>query len=207
MKDKITELLTSLNIEGLDAKDLTDKIAKEVALHTVPKEKYNDLSDKFKNESVSRSSAEEELENLKTAATELDTKNAEIKKLEKLIKEQGETIKSQIMKSNKAQAKSILKDAGVADKDMDGLLENIVTDDEEKTIALANSFANVLKVNVSNAKEIAESEDLKKMGNPNIKNDNEGKKAITKDDFNKMTFAEKKELYFKDKDLYDKLVD
>ena len=63
MKEKIKGILAELEIDNVD--EVVDNIAKEVALHTVPKDKYNDVSNRLKNVESEKSTIETELEDLK----------------------------------------------------------------------------------------------------------------------------------------------
>lgn len=198
MKDKIEEILKGLSLEGLDTEDVTNQITKVVALHTVPKDTYNDLSKKFKNEESARTSLESELEGLKTKSAELTTENARLDALEK-------EFKAEKIKNNRLQAKTIFKEANIADDKIESLLDQVVSEDETKTLKLANNFADILKTKVDETKKVAESDNLQNMAKPTVKSEGNATKEVTKEDFEKMSYAERKELFLSDVETYNRL--
>ena len=63
MKEKIKEVLSELEIENID--ETVDKIAKEVAMFTVPKDKYNNQSERVRNLEKEKNDMQSELDSLK----------------------------------------------------------------------------------------------------------------------------------------------
>jgi hypothetical protein len=198
MKDNIEEILRNANLsEDIDVSELTSKITKEVALHTVPKSTYNELNQKYKNEQATNTSISEELEGYKATAKTVPQKENELAEALKSNKELARTV-------NRLQAKEILREANISNEKIDELLEQIVVEDTDKTLQLAQSFASVLKKEIDDTKKSTEEKLLKNTPKPNVKTPEEGDKSITKEDFLKMTYSEKKELFKTNKDLYDK---
>lgn len=74
---------------------------------------------------------------------EQDLTDAE--KVQKAIKEANDSKNEYKKKSNRLEAEKILVGAGLLSEDYDGLLEGIVTDDEEQTKTLATNLANMVK--------------------------------------------------------------
>lgn len=198
MKEKIEEILRNANLgEGIDVSDLTSSITKEVALHTVPKSTYNDLNQKYKNEQSAKETMSEELEGYKKTAEKVPQKENELAEVLKSNKALSITV-------NKLQAKEILKDANISDDKIEELLGKIVTEDNEKTMELAQSFADVLKKEIDDTKKSTEEKLLQSTPKPNVKTPEKEDKSITKEDFIKMTYSEKKELFKTNQDLYNK---
>lgn len=197
MKEKIVEYLNGLGIEGLDSSSTTDEIAKIVAIHTVPKATYNELNSKFKNETTARASVEDEKNNLETMLSTYKSKDTELESLTKSVKELKE-------ENTRMKARSIFEKANIAEDKIDTLLKQVVA--AENPIELANTFAEMLKTQVAETKKETESEMLQSTPKPSIKETGNESKEITLEEFNKMTFAEKKQLYFDDRETYDKLV-
>lgn len=198
MKEKIKGILAELEIDNVD--EVVDNIAKEVALHTVPKDKYNDVSNRLKNVESEKSTIETELE---------DLKNKNLTDEQKLAKDQADLEKKtkELNKElNKLKAKDIFKNANIADDKIEELLGKVVSDDEKTTLDLANSFADILKTNTEAAKAQASADLLTSTPKPSVKADSSNSKTYTKEDFIKMSFQEKKDLFATDAEQYNSLV-
>ncbi len=195
MKEKIKEVLNGLEIENVD--NTVDDIAKEVALFTVPKDKYNSLSDRLKNLETEKNDVQKELDELKTKSMTDEQKQAKAQAdYEKKTKELS-------MELNKIKAKDIFKNANIPDEKIDELLEKVVSDDEKKTLDLANSFADILKVETDKTKKEVEEDILQQTKKPDAKTDGNGVKELTKEDFLKMSYSERKKLYFENQEQYN----
>lgn len=198
MKEKIKEILTGLNIDDVDS--IVDTLAKEIALLTVPKDKYNSLSDRVKSIESEKATVQEELDNLKEKSMTDEQKQAKVQEnYEKKTKELSIEI-------NKMKARNIFQNANIEESKIDDLLEKVVSDDETKTLELANSFAEILKVEVDKTKTKTESDLMLNTPKPSIKNDSAGKKELTKEDFLKMSYSEKKELFLTNPEQYNEFI-
>ncbi|MBO7614797.1 MAG: hypothetical protein J6T15_03780 [Bacilli bacterium] len=140
MKNAIEQVLNdesyTTNEERVDA------IAKELAKLVIPKDKYNDLSNRLSKTESDYSSLQIDFDNLK---------KANMTDQEKLEEERKEIEKSRLSnareKSELAVQKLLLKN-GIEVKDDDEelkeTLSNIVSEDYDKSMKLANSFINIL---------------------------------------------------------------
>lgn len=198
MKDKIKEILSELELENVD--EVVDNIAKEVALFTVPKTKYKDISDRLKSVQSEKDDVESELEELKNKNMSEDDKKAkEYADFEKKNKALSREL-------NKVKAREIFKNAKIDEDKIDDLLEKVVSEDEKSTLELANSFAEILKVKVDETQKETETNLLENTPKPSVKTQTNESKKYTKEDFIKMSYLEKKNLLSTDKEQYNKLL-
>lgn len=198
MKDKIKEILSELELENVD--EVVDNIAKEVALFTVPKTKYKDISDRLKSVQSEKDDVESELEELKNKNMSEDDKKAkEYADFEKKNKALSREL-------NKVKAREIFKNAKIDEDKIDDLLEKVVSEDEKSTLELANSFAEILKVKVDETQKETETNLLENTPKPSVKTQTNESKKYTKEDFINMSYLEKKNLLSTDKEQYNKLL-
>lgn len=198
MKEKIKEILSEFELENVDS--IVDNIAKEVALLTVPKNKYNDLSDRLKSVQTEKETVESELE---------DLKNKNLSEDERRTKEQADfekKTKQLSIELNKVKAKEIFKDANIEEEKINELLEKVVSEDEKSTLSLANSFAEILKNKVDETQKQTETNLLENTPKPSVKTQPNEPKKYTKEDFINMSYLEKKNLLSTDKEQYNQLV-
>lgn len=198
MKEKIKEILSEFELENVDS--IVDNIAKEVALLTVPKNKYNDLSDRLKSVQTEKETVESELE---------DLKNKNLSEDERRTKEQADfekKTKQLSIELNKVKAKEIFKDANIEEEKINELLEKVVSEDEKSTLSLANSFAEILKNKVDETQKQTETNLLENTPKPSVKAQPNEPKKYTKEDFINMSYLEKKNLLSTDKEQYNQLI-
>lgn len=103
------------------------------------------------------------------------------------------------IKSNRIDAKSILKAVGLDDETVASQLDIIVTEDAEDTVARANAIASLVTAQRDAAKAETEQAMLKKLGNPG---GSTGENQPTKEEFSKMTYAQKLEMKQNNPDLF-----
>ena len=198
MKEKIKEILSEFELENVDG--VVDNIAKEVALLTVPKNKYNDLSERLKSVQTEKETVESELEDLKSKNLSDDERRA---------KEQADfekKSKALAVELNKVKAKEIFKEANIEEDKINELLEKVVSEDEKSTLALANSFADILKTKVNETQKQTETNLPENTPKPSVKTQPNEPKKYTKEDFINMSYLEKKNLLSTDKEQYNQLV-
>lgn len=198
MKEKISEVLNDETLETIESK--VDKLAKELALLVVPKDKYNKLSERVNN----LESEKAELQTKYDALEEqnLTTEELKIKELEKIEKQKKELS----IEKNKIKAESMFNKAGIDEKQIETLLDKVVSDDETKTVELTNSFIEILSTKIEETKKQVTTDLLNGTKKPDVKTD-EGIKSISLDDFKKMSYGEKKNLLLTDKEKYNELVE
>ena len=140
MKNAIEQVLNdetyATNEERVDA------IAKELAKLVIPKDKYNEVSNRLQKTETDYASIQAELDDLKKAnMTDQEKMEEERKQIEESRKSNARE------KSELAVLKLLLKngiDVTDDDTELKETLSNIVSEDYDKSIKLANSFINIL---------------------------------------------------------------
>ena len=140
MKEAIEQVLS--NETYTTNEERVDAISKELAKLVIPKDKYNDLSTRLKN-------TESELETTKTALDDFKkSKMTDDEKKEAERKEIEEQKRLTAIEKNDLAVQKLLLKNGIEVKDDDielqQTLKNIVSEDAEKTMSLANSFITIL---------------------------------------------------------------
>lgn len=136
----------STNEERIEA------IKKGLATLVIPKDKYNEISNKLKVSETNLSSLKSEYDAFKLSKMTDDEKIEAERKQFELEK------KANAIKTSELAVKSLLLDNGikVTDEDIElkETLQNIISEDSEKSIKLANSFISLLnKTKEQTAKE------------------------------------------------------
>ena len=140
MKNAIEQVLNdetyATNEERVDA------IAKELAKLVIPKDKYNEVSSRLQKTETDYATIQAELDSLKKSSmTDQERMEEERKQLEE------SRISNAREKSELAVQKLLLKngiDVTDDDTELKETLSNIVSEDYDKSIKLANSFINIL---------------------------------------------------------------
>jgi len=140
MKEAIEQVLS--NETYTTNEERVDALSKELAKLVIPKDKYNDLSNRLKNTESEYSTLQNEYEDFKKSKmTEDEKKSEELRKFEE------EKKLNAIEKSDLAVQKLLLKN-GIDIKDDDTELKEtlatIVSEDYDKSIKLANSFISLI---------------------------------------------------------------
>ena len=132
-----------LNDESLTTtEERVEAISKALATLVIPKDKFNDVNNKLKTTETNLTSLQNEYDQFKLSKMTDDEKNeAERKKLE-LDK------KANAIKSSELAVKGLLLDNGIKVNDDDielkETLQNIISEDCEKSVKLATSFISLL---------------------------------------------------------------
>lgn len=198
MKEKIKEVLNDETLETVEEK--VDKLSKELALLVIPKDKYNKLSERVDN-------LEKEKNELQTKYDDLEKKNMTAEQLkEKELQEIEKQKKELALEKNKVKAEALFKNANIDSKQIESLLDKVVNEDETKTIELANSFVEILNQKVKETEKITTTGLLTGVTKPITSTNGNVSKDITLDQFQKMSYGEKKNLLLTDKEKYDSLV-
>ena len=132
-----------LNDETLTTnEERVEALKKELSKIVIPKTNYNDLNEKLKSTKLDLQNKETELEDFKKS------KMTEEEQQEAREKEYAKKVSLNNLKSSELAVKSLLLDNGikVTDEDVElkETLQNIISEDEEKSIKLANSFISLL---------------------------------------------------------------
>jgi tetrahydromethanopterin S-methyltransferase subunit G len=150
MKEAIEQVLSNETYTTNEEK--VDAISKELAKLVIPKDKYNELSNRLQKTESELATVKTEYDDYKKSKMTDDEKNAEEKKK---FEEQKKA--NAIEKSDLAVQKLLLKN-GIEIKDDDTelkeTLSTIVSEDYDKSIKLANGFINLInKTKDNTAKE------------------------------------------------------
>lgn len=119
-----------------------EAIKKGLATLVIPKDKYNDLNSKLKNTETNLSNLQTEFDDFKKSKmTEAELNEAKQKDFENKVKANS-------IKTSELAVKSLLLDNGIKvtddDVELKETLENIISEDYDKSIKLANSFISLL---------------------------------------------------------------
>ena len=140
MKEAIEQVLSNETYTTNEEK--VDAISKELAKLVIPKDKYNELSNRLQKTESELATVKTEYDDYKKSKMTDDEKNAEEKKK---FEEQKKA--NAIEKSDLAVQKLLLKN-GIEIKDDDTelkeTLSTIVSEDYDKSIKLANGFINLI---------------------------------------------------------------
>jgi len=143
MKEEIAKLLNDdnfNNLENVDAK--VDAITSALGPLVFPKDKFNSLNNEYKNLETKYSTLEQDFENFKQSKMTNDEKA-------KAEKEKFEADKKAVALDNSRLAvKELFLDNGIKisgdTPEYKDLLNNIVSENKEKSVSLAQQFINVL---------------------------------------------------------------
>lgn len=150
MEEAIQQVLS--NETYTTDEERVDAIKKELAKLVIPKDKYNDLSNRLKNTESEYATLQAEYDDFKKSKmTDDEKRESERKAFEEQVKQNA------IAKSDLAVQKLLLQN-GIEIKDDDNELKEtlatIVSEDYEKSIKLANSFISLInKTKDQSAKE------------------------------------------------------
>lgn len=140
MREAIEKVLNDETLTTIEER--VDAIAKDLATLVIPKDKYNDLSAKLKNTEDSYATLSSEYEDFKKSKmTDEEKTKAEREAFEKQKTENAK------MRSELA-VKGLLLDNGIKigddDVELKETLDNIISEDYDKSIKLANNFISLL---------------------------------------------------------------
>ncbi len=132
-----------LNDETLTTnEERAEALKKGLATLVIPKNKYNDLSQKLQNTEQDLLNTKNEFEDFKKS------KMTDDEKIEAREKEFAIKVSENNLKASELAVKSLLLDNGIKvtdeDKELKETLENIISEDMDKSIKLANSFISLL---------------------------------------------------------------
>ena len=140
MREAIEKVLNDETLTTIEER--VDAITKDLAPLVIPKDKFNDLSTKLKNTEDSYATLSNEYENFKKSKM-TDEEKAKAEK-ETIEKQKTENAK---MRSELA-VKGLLLDNGIKisddDVELKETLDNIISEDYDKSIKLANNFISLL---------------------------------------------------------------
>lgn len=140
MKEEIEKVLSDETLTTNEER--VDAIAKSLATLMIPKDKYNDLNAKFKTVESNYTTLSTEYDDFKKSKmTDDEKREAELKQLEV-------DKKANALKTSELAVKSLFLDNGIKIEDTDAelkeTLQNIISEDCDKSVKLANNFITLL---------------------------------------------------------------
>lgn len=140
MKEEIEKVLSDETLTTNEEK--VDAIAKGLATLMIPKDKYNDLNTKYKTIESNYTTLSTEYDDFKKSKmTDDEKREAELKQLEV-------DKKANALKTSELAVKSLFLDNGIKitdeDTELKETLQNIISEDCEKSVKLANNFITLL---------------------------------------------------------------
>lgn len=140
MREEIERVLNDETLTTTEER--VSAITKSLATLVIPKDKYNDLNSKLKLSESNYSNLETEFNEYKQSKmTDDEKRESEYKKIDELKK-------ANAIEKSKLAVKNLLFDNGIQidkdDTDLNETLQNIISEDYDKTIKLANNFIALL---------------------------------------------------------------
>jgi len=149
---------------------------------------------------------QEELARLKAIEEEFEkSKNASLsaeEKYNKLLKDAEKQKTDYAKELNKMKAENILVSAGMTAEDYKDLIDGLVSEDADKTTAMATNFANVVKAKSEAAGKAKEAELLQNMTPPPS---GSGNTQTTKEQFKAMSYGDRAKIYQENPTLFAQL--
>ena len=191
MNEAILKVLSDETLETNESK--ADAIKKALATITIPKEKFNDLSQRLQN-------VEAEKNNLLTTNTELETKYNELRTKNMTADEKAKDELEQLKKDKELVARQLSEIAvekiltknsitseNYGEEEYKNLVNDLISDSVENSSNKANNFVKILNKQKDYVEKETTSKLLKNTPSPQTGVDD---KVVTKDDFDKMTYSE-----------------
>lgn len=140
MKEEIEKVLSDETLTTNEER--VDAIAKSLATLMIPKDKYNDLNAKYKTVESNYTTLSTEYDDFKKSKmTDDEKREAELKQLEV-------DKKANALKTSELAVKGLFLDNGIKVTDEDAelkeTLQNIISEDCDKSVKLANNFITLL---------------------------------------------------------------
>ena len=140
MKEEIEKVLSDETLTTNEER--VDAIAKSLATLMIPKDKYNDLNAKYKTVESNYTNLSTEYDDFKKSKmTDDEKREAELKQLEV-------DKKANALKKSELAVKGLFLDNGIKvtdeDTELKETLQNIISEDCDKSVKLANNFITLL---------------------------------------------------------------
>lgn len=203
MNEAILKVLSDETLETNESK--ADAIKKALATITIPKEKFNDLSQRLQN-------VEAEKNNLLTTNTELETKYNELRTKNMTADEKAKDELEQLKKDKELVARQLSEIAvekiltknnitsdNYGEEEYKNLVNDLISDSVENSSNKANNFVKILNKQKDYVEKETTSKLLKNTPSPQTGVDD---KVVTKDDFDKMTYSEMMNFMNESPELY-----
>lgn len=200
-------ILNVLNDESLNTVELKlEAMKKALALEVIPKDKYNELSNKLKDFETEKGNLINQNNALQSKYDELRTKNmsADEKAKEELeqLRQDKELVARQL---SEIAVERVLTQNGInadtyGEEDYKAILNDLISDNAESSKTKATNFVNILTKQKEFVEKQTTSNLLKNTPEPNTGSSNDG--VVTKDDFNKMTYSQMMNFMKESPELY-----
>lgn len=202
-REDIIEIFPEATKEQIDS--ILNKSGGEL---TVLNGKLTDMTTKYNDASANLAEAHESLVRAKTENEDLKAKVEAGMTAEQLLeqreKEAAEKEREFTIKNNTLDARSIFQDAGFSAEEVEELIPQVVSEDADKTKALATQIANLTKSQREQAAQAKQDELLK--GNPQLGGASSGEGGgMTKEQFYKLSFSEQLKLKEENPSILDSL--
>lgn len=157
-KEELVKILGNEELKSNEEK--VDAINKLLAESTIPKDKFNDTSAKLREAEERLTSMTNDFEEFKKSKmTDEEKKNAERESM------QNQLLKYQL-DLNRLEVEKIFESNGLTKEDYKDIETNIIGKDRETSIASANAFVNILKLNSERVAQATKQELLKSTPTP-----------------------------------------
>lgn len=207
MNEAILKVLNDETLETNESK--ADAIKKALATITIPKEKFNDLSQRLQN-------VEAEKNNLQSSNTELQTKYDELRTKNMTADEKARDELEQLKKDKELVARQlseiaiekILTKNGInvetyGEEEYKNLVNDLIADTVDNSSIKANNFVKILNKQKEFVEKETTSNLLKNTPTPQTGVDD---KVVTKEDFDKMTYSQMMNFMKESPELYNEYV-
>lgn len=207
MNEAILKVLNDETLETNESK--ADAIKKALATITIPKEKFNDLSQRLQN-------VEAEKNNLQSSNTELQTKYDELRTKNMTADEKAKDELEQLKKDKELVARQlseitiekILTKNGInvdtyGEEEYKNLVNDLIADTVDNSSIKVNNFVKILNKQKEFVEKETTSNLLKNTPTPQTGVDD---KVVTKEDFDKMTYSQMMNFMKESPELYNEYV-
>lgn len=207
MNEAILKVLNDETLETNESK--ADAIKKALATITIPKEKFNDLSQRLQN-------VEAEKNNLQSSNTELQTKYDELRTKNMTADEKAKDELEQLKKDKELVARQlseiaiekILTKNGInvetyGEEEYKNLVNDLIADTVDNSSNKANNFVKILNKQKEFVEKETTSNLLKNTPTPQTGVDD---KVVTKEDFDKMTYSQMMNFMKESPELYNEYI-
>lgn len=193
----IKGLLGDAYHEGMTIEEINTALADKefVDPSTLPKSVSKELFDKKVSELAKFKKDYEDLKN--TTLTDEEQR-------QKVLEDAENARKDYLRKSARLDVEKVFVEGGLTHDDYKDLIEDIVSEDAEKSVTLAKTLMSVISTQKTAAEKAVKSELLK--GSPKLPA-GKGAVGMTLDEFRKLSAAERAEFYTKHPEEYKKLYD
>lgn len=207
MNEAILKVLNDETLETNESK--ADALKKALATITIPKERFNDLSQRLQN-------VEAEKNNLQSSNTELQTKYDELRTKNMTADEKAKDELEQLKKDKELVARQlseiaiekILTKNGInvetyGEEEYKNLVNDLIADTVDNSSIKANNFVKILNKQKEFVEKETTSNLLKNTPTPQTGVDD---KVVTKEDFDKMTYSQMMNFMKESPELYNEYV-